>query len=137
MSLKKILKIRRTLAFRLTFWYATVFTVSSLVAFSIFYVIISNVIQQHTDQALLKEMAEVASILKLKGEGSFKAEMSIEAEAEGVGNIFFRLLDPAGNEIDATNMSSWKGVGTDRERWSASREGKPTYLKRYPFPSHV
>jgi len=67
MSLKETLKIRRTLAFRLTFWYASVFTVSSLAAFSIFYVITSNVIQEHTDQALLKEMAEVASILKSKG----------------------------------------------------------------------
>jgi heavy metal sensor kinase len=114
MSLKKILKIRRTLAFRLTFWYASVFTVSSLVAFSIFYLIISNVVQEHTDQALLKEMSEVASILRSKGEGSFIAEMSIEAESEGVGNIFFRLLDPVGSEIAATNMSSWKGVGTDR-----------------------
>jgi len=113
MSLKEALKIRRTLVFRLTFLYSIVFTVSSLAAFTVFYIVISNVIKVHTDQHLLKEMAEVVSILKSKGEDSFNTEMNIEAESEGVDNIFFRLLDQAGREIVATNMSSWKGVGTN------------------------
>jgi signal transduction histidine kinase len=51
--------------------------------------------------------------LKVQGEGSFKTVISIETESEGVGNVFFRLLDQAGSEIAATNMSSWKDVGTD------------------------
>jgi hypothetical protein len=114
-----------------------VFTVSSLVAFSIFYIIISNVIQEHTDQALLKEMAEVASILKSKGEGSFKAEMSIEAEAEGVGNIFFRLLDPAGSEIAATNMSSWKGIGTDSRALERVKGGEPSVFETISVPERM
>jgi signal transduction histidine kinase len=137
MSLKKIRKIRRTLAFRLTFWYATVFTVSSLVAFSILYIIISNVIQEHTDQALLKEMAEVASILRSKGEGSFIAEMSIEAEAEGVGNIFFRLLDAAGGEIAATNISSWKGVGADRGALERVKGGEIPVFETISVPGRT
>ncbi len=137
MSLKKILRIRRTLAFRLTFWFAIVFTVSSLVAFSIFYVIISNVIQEHTDQALLKEMVEVASILRSKGEGSFAAEMGIEAESEGIGNIFFRLLDPAGSEIATTNMSSWKGVGVDRSALERVKGGEPHVFETISVPGQA
>jgi hypothetical protein len=83
MYLKEALKIRRTLVFRLTFLYSVVFTVSSLAAFTVFYIVISNVIKVHADQVLLKEMAEAVSILKSKGEDSFKTEMDIEAEAEG------------------------------------------------------
>jgi signal transduction histidine kinase len=113
MSLREVFKIRRTLVFRLTFWYALVFTVSSLVAFAVFYVIISNVVKEHTDQAMLKEMAESVSILKSRGEDSFQHEMNFEAESEGFGDIFFRLLDPAGGEIAATNMTAWKGVGVN------------------------
>jgi signal transduction histidine kinase len=134
MSLEETLEIRRTLAFRLAFWYATVFTVSSLVAFTIFYFIISNMIQEHTDQALLKELAEVATIVKSKGEGSFKAEMSIEAESEGVGNIFFRLLDPEGSEIAATNMSSWKGVGIDRRALERIKGGEVPVFETISVP---
>lgn len=113
MSLRKVTEFRRTLVFRLTFWYALVFTISSLVAFAVFYVIISNVVKEHTDQAMLKEMAESIAILKSKGEDSFAKEMSFEAESEGVGDIFFRLLDPAGGEVAATNMIAWKGVGAN------------------------
>ncbi|MBK7552114.1 MAG: HAMP domain-containing protein [Syntrophaceae bacterium] len=114
MSLREALEIRRTLAFRLTFWYALVFTVCSLAAFAVFYAVISNVVKERTDQAMLKEMAEAAAILKSKGEGAFGAELGFEAESEGVGDVFFRLLDPAGGEIAATNMNAWKGVGADR-----------------------
>ncbi len=97
--------------FRLTFWYAFVFIVSSLAAFAVFYIVIANVVRERTDQEMLRELAETVSILKSKGEGSFRAEMDFEAESEGVGNIFFRLLDPAGGEVAATDMTAWKGVG--------------------------
>ena len=106
MSLREALEIRRTLAFRLTFWYALVFTVCSLAAFAVFYAVISNVVKERTDQAMLKEMAEAAAILKSKGEGAFGAELGFEAESEGVGDVFFRLLDQAGGEIAATNMNA-------------------------------
>ncbi|HPC74710.1 MAG TPA: ATP-binding protein [Syntrophales bacterium] len=112
---REVFKIRRTLVFRLTFWYAIVFTVSSLLAFTLFYLIISKVIKDHTDQEMMKELAEAAAILKAKGENSFRNDMNFEAESEGVGNIFFRLLDPAGREITATNMTSWKGVDASRD----------------------
>ena len=67
MSSTERLKIRRTLVFRLTLWYAIAFTVSSLVAFSLFYIIISNAISEQTDQALLKQVAEHGAVLRLRG----------------------------------------------------------------------
>jgi signal transduction histidine kinase len=134
MSLKKTLKIHRTLVFRLTFWYSFVFTVSSLAAFTVFYIIISNVIKDHTDQILLRSMAEVVSILKSKGEDSFEAEMKIEAEAEGVENIFFRLLDQAGREIGATNMSAWKGVGTNSDALENVKKGGSQVFETISVP---
>jgi signal transduction histidine kinase len=82
-------------------------------------------------------MAEVATILRSKGEGSFKAEMSIEAEAEGVGNIFFRLLDPAGSELDATNMSSWKGVGVDRSALERVKGGETHVFEMISVPGQT
>lgn len=114
MSLKGILEIRRTLALRLTLWYAVVFTASSLVAFFVFYVVISNVIQRRTDQELLNDLSEFITILELKGIDAAKTEMDIEAGSDGVGKIFLRLLDPSGREIAASDMSFWKGVGPGR-----------------------
>ena len=114
MFLKRILNIRHTLAFRLTLWYATVFTVSSFAAFFIFYVIISSTIQKQRDQELLSDLAEFASIHKLKGEDSIRSEMEIEAKSDGVHKVFFRLLGTKGEEIGASSMLFWKDVGVGR-----------------------
>jgi signal transduction histidine kinase len=114
MFLKRILDIRHTLAFRLTLWYATVFTVSSFVAFFIFYITISSVTQRQRDQELLNDLAEFSSIYRLRGPDSIRSEMEIEAESDGVHKAFFRLLSPKGEEIASSNMSSWKGVGVGR-----------------------
>ena len=74
--------------------------------FLIFYLIIASVIQGRTDQELLNDLAEFSSILDLKGNDSISTEMDIEAESDGVGKVFFRLLESRGEEIVSSNMSS-------------------------------
>lgn len=134
MSLKSILEIRHTLAFRLTLWYATIFTLSSLGAFFIFYMIIANVIQERMDQQLLNDIAEFSSIFKAKGDDSFKAEMEIEAQSDGVGKIFLRLLDSTGQEIAASDMSSWKDVGIGRSALKHVMEGENHMFETLSVP---
>ncbi len=114
MCLEKILKIRRTLAFRVTLWYAIVFSISSIGAFFIFYMIMKNIINDRIDQELLNDLAEFSSISKLKGDESLKSELIIEAESDGVEKVFFRLLDPAGKEMATSDMSSWRSAGIGR-----------------------
>jgi len=114
MFLKRILEIRHTLAFRLALWYATIFAVSSLIAFYIFYIVISTAIQRQTDHELLNDMREFSSILKLKGSDSLRAEMEIEAESDGVHKVFFRFLRAQGEEIASSNMSFWRDVRISR-----------------------
>ena len=114
MSLKGILRIRRTLAFRLTLWYAMIFTLSSLAVFLIIYISISSAIQRGLDNELLEDIAEFMSILRLKSGDSLKTEIDIESESDGVDRIFFRVLEPGGKEIASSNMSSWGGTGISR-----------------------
>ncbi len=120
--------------FRLTFWYAFVFIVSSLTAFAVFYIVIANVVRERTDQEMLRELSETVSILKSKGDDSFRTEMDFEAESEGVGNIFFRLLDPAGGEVAATDMTAWKGVGVDSDVLAHVAAGGGPVLKTVAVP---
>jgi signal transduction histidine kinase len=138
MFLKRILDIRHTLAFRLTLWYATVFTVSSFVAFLILYITVSSVIRSQGDQELLNDLAEFSSICGLKGTDAIRSEMEIEAESDGVHKVFFRLLGPKGEEIASSNMSSWKGVGIDRTalKQLARRERHIFDTLSLPGPPH-
>lgn len=115
MFLEKILRIKQTLAFRLTFWYATIFTVSALGAFLIFYFTISSIIQDNIDEELLNDLVEFSSILAIKGDDSVATEMDIEAESDGVDKIFFRLVNTKGGVLGSSNMSSWEDVDISRE----------------------
>ena len=51
MSLKRAIPdVFRTIAFRLTIWYAGVFSISSCVAFGLFYYIAAQTLQDQTDR---------------------------------------------------------------------------------------
>jgi hypothetical protein len=52
MSLKKRIRVRHTLALRLTLWYAGIFTLSSGIAFLLFYTLINSFLREQTDQEL-------------------------------------------------------------------------------------
>ncbi len=59
MYLKKILRLPGTLAFRLTLWYAGIFTISTLVAFLALYFVISTVLKERRDQDLVDDVTRV------------------------------------------------------------------------------
>jgi signal transduction histidine kinase len=134
MSLKKIHEIWHTLAFRLTLWYAIIFIISSFAGLSIFYMIITNVLKARSEQELLNDVSELASIYQLKGEESFQSEMEIEAESDGIGKIFFRLLDGMGNEIAASNMAFWQHTGVSKSALNRIRNGEAHVFETLTVP---
>ena len=114
MYLKGLLRLRQTLAFRLTLWYAGIFTLSSCAAFSIFYLRNISLVQDFTDQELLNERTEFASLLSLKGIETVKNVALLEAESEGVDTMFYRILTKSGGELAVSDMSSWGNLRMDR-----------------------
>ena len=107
MQLKNLHRLRHSLAFRLTLWYAAIFAISSLTAFLAFCFLISSVIHTRTDQDLLNELTEFSSLFALKGIEEVKTQMILEAQSDGIDKIFFRILTPEGEELGSSNMSSW------------------------------
>ena len=96
MSSRKPLDFTRTLAFRLTLWYAGIFAVSSCVAFLLFYALITSVIQDRTNQELLGQARRFGTILATSGMEEVTKTAIVEAQAAGVRKVFFRLLYPNG-----------------------------------------
>jgi heavy metal sensor kinase len=112
MSLKKRLhEIYHTLAFRLTCWYASIFMLSACVAFLFFYLLITLVIRQQTDQDLLSEARTFSSILSSQGAEALKHQAFLEAQAGGERKVFFRLLYITGQLFSSSNMSYWRDIG--------------------------
>lgn len=112
---KRLLSIRHTLAFRLTLWYAGVFLVSSCVAFLFFYLLITAVIRDRTDQDLLEEARALTSIRKARGIEVAQRQAVLEAQAAGEKKIFFRFLYPTGIVFSSSNMSYWRDIGIEQK----------------------
>jgi heavy metal sensor kinase len=113
MSLRRRIRPRNTLAFRLTLWYAGIFTVSSCIAFLLFYTVITSLILERTDQELLDQVSRFSILLASEGAGAVTDSAVIEAEAAGVKKVFFRLLSVNGQTFSSSNMSYWRDIDID------------------------
>jgi hypothetical protein len=80
MLLDKLRRFRRTLAFRLTVWYAGIFTVSSLLAFFFFYLQIASILRERTDEELLDDVKDFSVLLAAKNIEEVKQMMVLEAK---------------------------------------------------------
>lgn len=111
MFLKKMIRFRNTLSFRLTLWYAGIFAVSSFVAFLLFYMLIASVFQERTDQELLGQVNRFSAVLAVEGFDAVINAAMIESQAAGVRKIFFRFLSQDGAVFSSSNMSYWQDIG--------------------------
>ncbi len=115
MSLKNPPKFRHTLAFRLTLWYAGIFTLSSCIAFFFFYFLITSVIRERTDQDLSEQAGRFSTLLSMNGIDAVKRFAIIEAQAAGERKIFFRVLSLRGEVFSSSNMSYWRDIDISRK----------------------
>jgi heavy metal sensor kinase len=114
MSLSRMIDFRRSLALRLTLWYAGMFTISSAVAFLMFYLLITAVLRQQIDTELVKQVDQLSAVLNLRGVEAVKEAAVLEARAGGLRKIFIRLLSPGGEVFSSTNMDYWRNIGISR-----------------------
>ena len=104
----------KTIAFRLTLWYAGIFSVSSCVAFALFYILATQTLQEQTDRELLEKARYFSTVIQRNGLIGASKLAVIEAQAAGEKLIFFRLLYPNGEVFASSHMSYWKDMGVDQ-----------------------
>ncbi|MRR38946.1 HAMP domain-containing protein, partial [bacterium] len=115
MSLKNPSRFRNSLTFRLTLWYSGIFVVSSFVAFSLFYTLITTVIQENMDRDLTNQAGQFSTVLRERGIGAAENFALFEAQAAGEKKVFFRLLYPTGQAFSSTNVAYWKEIAVRKE----------------------
>lgn len=115
MSLRKNFSLKNTLAFRLTLWYAGIFTFCAAVAFLLFYILITSTIRDRSDEELLAQANRLAALYTVEGVDELARNVALEAQAAGVRKVFFRLLSPGGAIFSSSNMSYWQNIGIHKE----------------------
>jgi len=136
MSFEVIRKLTRTLAFKLTLWYAVFFIVSAAVAFAFFYVLIVRIIDQRTDADLLTQANRLNQIYALQGSELLERAALLQVQAAGEQKMFFRLFYPSGVFFASSTASYWKDIGIDRRAVEAVlRQGTPHTYATQAVPS--
>ncbi|HEY4731886.1 MAG TPA: HAMP domain-containing sensor histidine kinase, partial [Gammaproteobacteria bacterium] len=128
-------KRRLSLPLHLTLWYAGIFTVSSLIIFTIIYIIISAILQNRTDDELRDDIDELSSVFNEEGINEFDAHVGREIVIHGKDKIFYRLIDINGIELFSTDISDWPGLEIENNLAQLVSNRQPL-LKTAPIAGH-
>ena len=138
MSLKKLAEIRRSLAFRLTLWYAGVFLLSAGIAFAFFLYLITDTLRGRTDQELLAGVKSFSAVMARQGIDAVKRQAILESQAAGEKQIFIQLVYPDGRLFSSSNMSYFQHIPLSIDAIRRMLEqGEPLFATvRSPDRSH-
>ncbi|RPJ72971.1 MAG: HAMP domain-containing protein [Desulfobacteraceae bacterium] len=138
MSSKKRAEIRRSLAFRLTLWYAGVFLLSAGIAFVFFLYLITTTLRGRTDQDLLAGVKSFSTVMARQGMEAVKRQAVLESQAAGEKQIFIQLVFPDGRLFSSSNMSYFQHIPVSIEAIRRMLEqGEPLFATvRSPDRSH-
>jgi heavy metal sensor kinase len=109
------ISLRRSLAFRLTLWYAGIFLCSAGLAFAFFYFFVTAAVRGQTDQELQAEVNTFVAVMGLQGLEAAKRKALLDSQAAGEKKIFIRLLYPDGRVFSSSNMSYWRNIFVSEE----------------------
>jgi heavy metal sensor kinase len=135
MFLKPIHNIIGTLAFRLTAWYAVLFTVCSVLALSIFYYKVSTITLSAIDRELIEEINEFAAMMKEGGIDQIKKYMAIEVESDEA-EVFFRLLSPDGRVIAMEGPAFYNRIDPLSDLFNTLLEEQDPILMTLDLPGY-
>jgi len=121
---KPRIRLHHTLAFRLTLWYAGIFSLTSCIAFLMFYLLFISVIRDRIDRDLLEQAERFSTVLAAQGMDGLRNSAIIETQAAGERKIFFRLFSRADRVFSSSNMSYWRDIDISREAISELTAGK-------------
>lgn len=103
-------KFSRSLAFRLTLWYAVVFVATLCLTFTIIYILLSLELSERTDRSLERQIDHFTAMLAIKDLESVKEAALIETQTAGEKDVFIRLLLPSGEAFLTSSMSHWRDL---------------------------
>ena len=100
----------RSVALRLTIWYAATFAASSLLAFAAAYALIAGTVAASTDEELREDLAEYATHWRQAGVERVMKEMAFDTQGDDAHKFYFRLSRGDGRVLATTDLTSWPEV---------------------------
>ncbi len=108
-------KFFRTIALRLTVWYAGIFIVSSLIMFLVFSFFISKTMLEKIDLDLEENIKVFSQVISQEGINGARRFAITKARAAGEKIVFYRLLYPSGEVFASSKMLYWNDIKADKD----------------------
>lgn len=124
MFLKKTYNITRSLTFRLTVWYITIFFASWVVISIVVYYSLSSRMHQRVDNSLTTEANEYAAVYRAEGKDVLSATIVREAPSGVKEDIFVRVLNSDGSILAQSDSALWKNIRDNQESLNQLSDGK-------------
>ena len=134
---KKGIKRRHSLAFRLTLWYAGIFSLSACIAFVFFYFLMTAMFRDQTDRDLYRQAGIFSTIMATDGVEAVKRFAALESQASGEKKIFYRLFYPTGISFSSSNMSYWQDIGVTRANIEQALQGTSQIYETLTIPNRA
>ena len=123
-------RLGRSLALRLTIWYAAVFAASSVLAFAVVYAFIASFVAERTDEDLRQDLDEYAIHWRQEGIERVRQEMRLDTQGNEARKTYFRLWGGDGRELAATDLTSWPELAQDSQPGIADAGTAPQFDTR-------
>ncbi len=130
MSFAKLPRPRRSLALRLTLWYAVIFAATSVLAFSGAYALIAGAFTERTDEELRQDLDEYATRWRQNGIAGVTKEMVLDTQGEDARKSYFRLWGSDGRQLAATDLQAWPELARGSPWLDAGLGQEPLFKTR-------
>ena len=126
MYLKHLLKIRKTVGFRLTAWYSGIFILSSLLLLVMAYFFLSSALRRQDRKTTLLELGELSAKYKRGGMSFLEKELKIEKKIRKKNPLFIRIAGAKNNTLNIFLPYQWaefdlnkleKIIPNDNSKW--------------------
>ncbi|NVM25329.1 MAG: HAMP domain-containing histidine kinase [Desulfobacterales bacterium] len=107
MYLKHLLKIRKTVGFRLTAWYSGIFILSSLLLFVMGYFFLSSALRRQDRKTTVLELGKLSAKYKRGGMSSLEKELKIEKKIRKKNPLFIRIAGAKNNTLSIFLPYQW------------------------------
>jgi signal transduction histidine kinase len=110
MSLKALRQISKTLCFRLTLWYSSLFILSSILLFGAAFFLVSSTIREYDYQIVQTKTDEYALMDHTDGLTALMHRVRLEEENNLESDIFVRLSDSQNKTLLSIIPHQWKDL---------------------------
>jgi signal transduction histidine kinase len=100
--------LRKTLGFRLTVWYSSLFIISSSILFGVAFLLVSSAIQEHDLEIVKAKVDEYVLVHRTEGFEALLRRIRLEEESNRESGILVRLADSSNNTLMSIIPPQWK-----------------------------